>query len=619
LEIGGGAVRLLIGIRSTQLAPILKFTLPSGLCLYESKFRDVYGATLCFGGPHEVFTESYKRAGFDVTNGTVQVLLNEVASAYLMAPRTVVTDQPAHAEGGAVASVEGEVANSIAEVGQSQEGQMQSLVNETTGEPEEPSSAPEEPSSVPDEPSSAPEEPSSVPDEPSSAPEEPSSVPDEPSSAPVEPSPAPEEPSSAPDDLSSAPDELEEPSLAPQEPVQGELVLPVADGLTTDESEEPSSALQESVHEELVPPVVTVDSTTSRDSHVSCGAELANPIPPQIEAAEDVAEAGSAQEEPKPSAPPIETHDEVPLQEGLGVCSAGPPLLWMERNERGGISDLQKQIQRLEGALMRAAVNNNNELKAVKAKFKSEAAELRRRIYDQEDMIEELWQLVAKAGKGPPKAHAMSQTAPEDMNATPATTEANAKDSHCMVKVSVGTQSDDSAPRPAKGRNLRRQRNRKNRAAWRRAEAAVKLAAAAGDPSKVPEGTVPGPVQNLAEQRNIPLEVGQVEGGPSDTPECDHPAPKGQKSRRRKRTKALVTEQNGIDDSNLANPAKPEHSALTPEVGQGSVESPKATAAGAGPVRCTDPGGGKQLARQPAERRDVTLAVDEVNGEAGSV
>jgi hypothetical protein len=268
---------------------------------------------------------------------------------------------------------------------------------------------------------------------------------------------------------------------------------------------------------------------------------------------------------------------------------------------------------------MRAAVNNNNELKAVKAKFKSEAAELRRRIYDQEDMIEELWQLVAKAGKGPPKAHAMSQTAPEDMNATPAITEANAKDSHCMVKVSVGTQSDDSAPRPAKGRNVRRQRNRMNRDAWRKAKAAVKLAAAAGDPSQVPEGTVPGPVQDLAEQRSIPLEVGQVEGGPSGMPECDHPAPKGQKSRRRKRTKALVTERNGIDDSSLANPTKPEHSAPSPKVGQGSAESPKAATAGTGPVRCTDPGGGKQIARQPAERRDMTPAVDELNGEAGSV
>jgi hypothetical protein len=531
---------------------------------------------LCFGGPHEVFTESYRRAGFDVTNGTVQVLLNEVASAYLMAPRTVVADQPPGS--GAIASGGGEVANSVAEVGQPQGEQVHGPASETAGEPEKPSSAPQEP------------------------------VQGE-LVLPV-----------VADDSATA-GEPEELSSAPQEPVQGELVLPVVadDSATAGEPEEPSSAPQEPVQGELVLPVVTDDSATSRDPHVNCEAELASPISPQIEAAEDVAEAGSAQEEPRPSAPPIETHDEVPLQEGLGVCSAGPPLLWIERNERGGISDLQKQIQRLEGALMRAAVNNNNELKAVKAKFKSEAAELRRRIYDQEDMIEELWQLVAKAGKGPPKAHAMSQTAPEDMNATPAITEANAKDSHCMVKVSVGTQSDDSAPRPAKGRNARRQRNRKNRAAWRKAEAAVKLAAAAGDPSKVPEGTVPGPVQDLAEQRSIPLEVGQVEGGPSGMPECDHPAPKGQKSRRRKRTKALVTEQNGIDDSSLANPTKPEHSAPTPEVGQGSAENPKAATAGAGPVRCTDPGGGKQIARQPAERRDMTPAVDELNGEAGSV
>ena len=68
-------------------------SLPSGLCVYESKFWDVYGATLCFGGPHEVFTQSYKAAGFDVTNGMVQVLLNEIASAYQNAPRTFI-DNP---------------------------------------------------------------------------------------------------------------------------------------------------------------------------------------------------------------------------------------------------------------------------------------------------------------------------------------------------------------------------------------------------------------------------------------------------------------------------------------------------------------------------------------------
>jgi hypothetical protein len=37
---------------------------------------------------------SYKAAGFDVTNGTVQVLLNEVAAAYQRAPRTFVSIPP---------------------------------------------------------------------------------------------------------------------------------------------------------------------------------------------------------------------------------------------------------------------------------------------------------------------------------------------------------------------------------------------------------------------------------------------------------------------------------------------------------------------------------------------
>ncbi len=89
-EIGGAPDKLLIGIRSTQLAPVLEFTLPSGLCVYESKFRDVYGATLCFGGPHEVFTKGYKQAGFRVTTGMLQVLFAESASAYMGGIRAVV-------------------------------------------------------------------------------------------------------------------------------------------------------------------------------------------------------------------------------------------------------------------------------------------------------------------------------------------------------------------------------------------------------------------------------------------------------------------------------------------------------------------------------------------------
>ncbi len=89
-EIGGAPVKLLIRIRRTQLAPVLKFTLPSGLCVYESKFRDVYGATLCFGGPHVVFTRGYRQAGFRVTSGMFQVLFTELAAAYMGGIRAVV-------------------------------------------------------------------------------------------------------------------------------------------------------------------------------------------------------------------------------------------------------------------------------------------------------------------------------------------------------------------------------------------------------------------------------------------------------------------------------------------------------------------------------------------------
>ncbi len=89
-EIGGAPVKLLIGIRSTQLAPVLKFTLPSGLCVSESKFRDVYGATLCFGGPHEGFTRAYRQAGYRVTSGMLQVLFTESAAAYMGGIRAVV-------------------------------------------------------------------------------------------------------------------------------------------------------------------------------------------------------------------------------------------------------------------------------------------------------------------------------------------------------------------------------------------------------------------------------------------------------------------------------------------------------------------------------------------------
>jgi hypothetical protein len=50
----------------------------------------VYGATLCFGGPHEVFTRAYRQAGYRVTSGMLQVLFTESAVAYMGGIRAVV-------------------------------------------------------------------------------------------------------------------------------------------------------------------------------------------------------------------------------------------------------------------------------------------------------------------------------------------------------------------------------------------------------------------------------------------------------------------------------------------------------------------------------------------------
>ncbi len=93
-EIGGTHVRLLIGIRNTQLAPVLRLVLHSGLCLYNSKFRDVYGSTLCFGGPHGVFTEGYAAAGMFASADAMQICFTQIASAFLNAPRTFMEDRP---------------------------------------------------------------------------------------------------------------------------------------------------------------------------------------------------------------------------------------------------------------------------------------------------------------------------------------------------------------------------------------------------------------------------------------------------------------------------------------------------------------------------------------------
>ena len=54
-KVGGSKVQLLLGIKNTKLDPVLVKILPSGIAVYRSPFKDVYGSRLIFGGPHKSF------------------------------------------------------------------------------------------------------------------------------------------------------------------------------------------------------------------------------------------------------------------------------------------------------------------------------------------------------------------------------------------------------------------------------------------------------------------------------------------------------------------------------------------------------------------------------------
>jgi len=91
-SVGGIPVSLLIGIKSTALSPKLITLLPSGLGVYESAITDIAGSNICYGGPHEVFSEAYRKVGRMFNH--VEIIFSEMAQAYLNAPRNFVTADP---------------------------------------------------------------------------------------------------------------------------------------------------------------------------------------------------------------------------------------------------------------------------------------------------------------------------------------------------------------------------------------------------------------------------------------------------------------------------------------------------------------------------------------------
>ena len=56
-KVGGSKVHLLLGIKNTNLDPVLIKVLPSRVAVYLSPFKDIYGSRLIFAGPHKSFTK----------------------------------------------------------------------------------------------------------------------------------------------------------------------------------------------------------------------------------------------------------------------------------------------------------------------------------------------------------------------------------------------------------------------------------------------------------------------------------------------------------------------------------------------------------------------------------
>ena len=74
--IGGLDVKLLIGIKNTNLNPILLKILPSGIAVYRSPFRDVWGSRLIFAGPHSSFTKTNGGTKTNVSNAIFHMKQN---------------------------------------------------------------------------------------------------------------------------------------------------------------------------------------------------------------------------------------------------------------------------------------------------------------------------------------------------------------------------------------------------------------------------------------------------------------------------------------------------------------------------------------------------------------
>ena len=78
--IGGDRVKLLIGLKASEMEPECVFVIPNGVGIYKSQFRDVHGSKYCYGGPSKLFTAVNKR--FNGSINFMTVFFTQAISQY---------------------------------------------------------------------------------------------------------------------------------------------------------------------------------------------------------------------------------------------------------------------------------------------------------------------------------------------------------------------------------------------------------------------------------------------------------------------------------------------------------------------------------------------------------
>ena len=67
-SVGGMKVHLLLDIKNTRIQSTLLRVLPSGVGVYLSPFKDIWGSRIIFAGPNKVFTKAKKKQSRDLNH-----------------------------------------------------------------------------------------------------------------------------------------------------------------------------------------------------------------------------------------------------------------------------------------------------------------------------------------------------------------------------------------------------------------------------------------------------------------------------------------------------------------------------------------------------------------------